>query len=258
MVAISIECADGRPLSALTDLIKARAKWMHETAEQSVTATLLDVLVSIRALTEVAKPNRKEIELKLTQLQPSFTGGRNKPRFCLRNGAARYQPRQNERVGQVPGVTKDNLKKCHVYRWNDIRGRSWLVVAPNEKSAKDWAYNKIRKRAERFKGLARTALSTLMMKAGSSTSQKMDNPRTSGKSSQLTNIQRRGNGDAFQITANDLLYYAKLALKGGDGAINLALMKAANKIASTITRKASKLLLFENIGVPFPEVKQRK
>lgn len=60
------------------------------------------------------------------------------------------------------------------------------------------------------------------------------------------------------MTAFDLLDYAKLALKGGDAAINQALMKAANKIASTINKKCEKLLLFEKIETPFPEIRQKK
>jgi len=60
------------------------------------------------------------------------------------------------------------------------------------------------------------------------------------------------------LTASDLLDYAKLALKGGDSAINQALMKAANKMASTINKKCEKLLLFEKLDTPFPEVKQKR
>ena len=101
-------------------------------------------------------------------------------------------------------------------------------------------------------------MSILMMKSGSSTSQRSESANAASKANQTTRVQRTGSGSTFQITAFDLLKYAKLALKGGDGAINLALMKAANKIASTINKKCEKLLLFENIGVPFPEVKQRK
>lgn len=67
-------------------------------------------------------------------------------------------------------MTKDNLKNCKVFKWNDIKGREWLIVALSESDAKDWALNKIQKRARRFKGLARTALSLLMMKSGSKTS----------------------------------------------------------------------------------------
>ena len=57
------------------------------------------------------------------------------------------------------------------------------------------------------------------------------------------------------MNASDLLDYAKLALKGGDAAINQALMKASNKIASVINKKCEKLLMFEKLDTPFPEVK---
>lgn len=131
---------------------------------------MLDVLVSIRALTAVAKPSKKEIDMTITPLKPSFTGGRNAPKFCLRNGTTRYTPTKNQRIGQTSGVNKNNLKTCKVFKWKDIKDREWLVVALSEKDAKDWALKKIQTRARRFKGLARTALSILMMKSGSKTS----------------------------------------------------------------------------------------
>ena len=170
MAEVSITCADGRPLSELAKLIEQRSKWLNETAEQSCTATMLDVLVSIRALTEVAKPNKKEINITITALKPSFTGGRKSPKFCLRNGTTRVTLPKNTRIGQTSGVTKDNLKNCKVFKWHDIKDREWLIVALSEKDAKDWALKKIQKRAARFKGLARTALSVLMKKSGSKTS----------------------------------------------------------------------------------------
>lgn len=66
-------------------------------------------------------------------------------------------------------MNKKNFKDCKVFKWIDINNREWLVVALSEKDAKDWAFNKIQKRSRRFKGLARTALSILMMKSGSKT-----------------------------------------------------------------------------------------
>ena len=174
MASVEVTCADNRPLSELTKLIEQRGKWLNETAEQSCTATMLDVLVSIRALTTIAKPSKKEIQMTLTNLKPSFTGGRNNPKFCLRNGATRYTPTKKQRIGQTSGVTKDVFNNCKVYKWKDIKEREWLIVALSEKDAKDWAFNKIQKRANRFKGLARTALSILMMKSGSKTAQKME------------------------------------------------------------------------------------
>ena len=86
----------------------------------------------------------------------------------------------------------------------------------------------------------------------------MENASAASKGEQTTRVEKTGNGSTFSLTAFDLLDYAKLALKGGDGAINQALMKAANKIASVITKKCEKLLLFEPIPPPFPEVKSRK
>lgn len=49
-----------------------------------------------------------------------------------------------------------------MFKWHDIKQRSWLIVAKTKKDAVDWAYEKIKKRASRFKGLARIALSLLM------------------------------------------------------------------------------------------------
>ena len=46
--------------------------------------------------------------------------------------------------------------------------------------------------------------------------------------------------------------------KGGDTAINQAIMKASNKIASVINQKCKNLLTFQPLGTPFPEVKSRK
>lgn len=85
----------------------------------------------------------------------------------------------------------------------------------------------------------------------------MENASAASKGEQTTRVEKTGNGSTFSLTAFDLLDYAKLALKGGDGAINQALMKAANKIASVINKKAERLLLFEKLDTPFPEVKQK-
>ena len=54
--AVSVTLADGRPVAELTRLLEQRAKWLDETAEQSVRATMLDVLVSLRAATPLPKP----------------------------------------------------------------------------------------------------------------------------------------------------------------------------------------------------------
>ena len=79
MADVQVTCGDGKPLAALSKLIEQRGKWLNETAEQSCAACMLDILVSLRALTMVAKPTKNEIVLTDTPLKPSFTGGRKTP-----------------------------------------------------------------------------------------------------------------------------------------------------------------------------------
>jgi hypothetical protein len=83
----------------------------------------------------------------------------------------------------------------------------------------------------------------------------MDNGNAAQKAQELTQVSRFKSGDRFSLSASDLLEYAKIALKGGDASINEALMKASNKIASVINKKCEKLLMFEKLDTPFPEVK---
>lgn len=254
MAVVSITCADGRPIQELSKLIELRSKWLKETAEQSCAATMLDVLVSLRALTTVAKPNKKEIHIEASNLIPSFYGGKGNVKFCLRNGKARYTLKSNERIGYA----SNDWKRCRIWKWNDdARKRIWYVVAPTSSEASKWALEKVKKRAQRFKGLARIALSKLMMLSGSKTSQQMDNSQAASKASQLTKVTKSGNGSSYSLQASDMLDYAKLALKGGDAAINQAIMKASNKIASVINTKCKNLLMFEKLDTPFPEVKSR-
>lgn len=86
----------------------------------------------------------------------------------------------------------------------------------------------------------------------------MDNADAAAKADTMTKVTKTGNGSSYSLEANDLLNYAKLALKGGDAAVNQAIMKASNKIASVINQKCKNLLSFDKIETPFPEVKSRK
>lgn len=264
---IKITAGDGRPLSELSKLIKERAKYLDETAEQSCAAVMIDVLVSLRALTKTASPKRSEVKVTQTALVPSFTqSGKNKPVFCLRLGKAKYQPASNERIGHAQkGRPTKEWKNCHVYKWIDNhrgkgKDRVWLIVARSQGQAETWALNKIRTRAKRFKGLARLAMSKLMNKAGSTTGgggESNSNANIIKKSEEMTQVQATKNGSYYTLEAKDLLDYAKAALKGGDSSINEALMKAANKIAAMINHKCKNLLLFDKLETPFPDIRQK-
>lgn len=253
MAYVNVTCADGRPIQALTKLIEQRGKWLNETAEQSCAAVMLDVLVSLRALTTTAKPKRNEIHIENSSLVLSFERiGKGKPRPCLRNGKAKYVLRKSERMA----FATDDWKKCKVWKWNDTTRKCvWYVVAHSSKEAQDWAFEKVKKRAQRFRGLARIALSKLMMMSGSKTSQPMDNAEAATKAQALTKVTKTGNGSSYSLEASDLLNYAKLALKGGDASVNQAIMKASNKIASVINQRCKDLLSFNKIETPFPQIR---
>ena len=91
---------------------------------------MLDILVSLRALTAVAKPNKKEIVIENSPLALSFTrqsGAKARP--CLRHGRARYALKSNERMMIIAG----DLKNSKVFTWKDTaHNRVWYIIANNQ------------------------------------------------------------------------------------------------------------------------------
>ena len=74
---------------------------------------------------------------------------------------------------------------------------------------------------ERYKGLAKTAISLLLKKTGSKPDPTRADPRASDTANRLSRVTKSGSGNAFNIQADDLLYYAKLAFKvDGDTALS--------------------------------------
>ena len=68
-----------------------------------------------------------------------------------------------------------------------------------------------------------------------------------------------GFGKGFELTIHDKLGYSVAALRGGRSAVDVALMKAANKIAGRITQHLKAHgNLDEAVPTPFPEVKRRR
>ena len=94
---------------------------------------MIDILVSLRALTAVAKPNKREVSIETTSLNLSFTqNGKSKPRPCLRIGKAKYTLKNNERMGYATA----DWKSCKVWKWNDeSHKRVWYIVAHSSKEA---------------------------------------------------------------------------------------------------------------------------
>ena len=217
----------------------------------------MNVLVSLRALAKEARPKASEIKLKITSLKVGWKQDGANKHPIIKNGNAEYTTGKGE--GVIWATRDESLYKlCKIWRWDDYKDRTWLIVAPNQSMAKERAMKKVQKRVTIYKGLAKTAISLLLKKTGSRPDPTKASPRASDTANRISRVTKSGSGSEFNIQVEDLLDYAKLAFKGGgDSAINLALMKAANKIVSIINKKCEKLLLFEKLDTPFPEVKQK-
>lgn len=262
MVTISAD-VDGRPLSELSRLIVARSRWLGESARDSVRATAVTFLQSLRALTRIAKRNGEKIELVPSNLLvPSFRRWGGKSRPCLRvgKGGNAYTPMKGTRVIYADGLTNFTAQKvwtAEITRGEGDRRRTYkyVVVASSQSSASRAVRRASAKRISSWRGLARAAVSALLRKAGGSST-------TSGKIGAKANdnarVTERGGGNSFSVQILDNLSYASVAVKGGTSGIALALQKACNKSASVINRRCADLLDFKPLPTPFPEIRQRK
>lgn len=263
-VKIEMTMEDGRSVKALQRLVEDRIKYTRESAEQALAACAIQVLISTRAATAVAKAQKAEVEC-VSNLVPSFytTGKVKTPCLRVRGSLARFYPT----VEKVVWSTAQGLKTrtLHVYSFLDRRGdkeTKYLIVAPSAAVAKRKASDIIKKRIARHKGLARCALGKLMNKTAETTNvSDAVNQKTAGVADKTTVVRRtRQGGDysgSYSLTCEDNLDYAMLALKGGQAAFDAACQKAANKIASVIQHKVGNGFFGPKIETPFPEVRQR-
>ena len=77
------------------------------------------------------------------------------------------------------------------------------------------------------------------------------------KSTTLADVETIQSGNTYTMRVTSNVEYGTEALKSGAQAIDLAMMKAANKTAGILNHIGG-LDFGEEIQTPFPEVKQRK
>lgn len=71
-------------------------------------------------------------------------------------------------------------------------------------------------------------------------------------------ISKTADKAVYNLDLYDELLYATLALKNGKSDIELAAQKAMNKVVSVMNQKCKKLLGFQKIETPFPEIMKRR
>lgn len=266
-IHISASTSDGMTLDQLGKVIQERMKYMHETARDSIAATAVQVLRSLRTVTKVAKPTKVKVEVKQEgSLYPSFYSIGGKKVFCLRNTATKARHVGNEKI--VPCVHGD-FPNQKVFAFTDTHSsklQKYLIVATSISQATQKARSIVARRAMQYSGLAKRALGVLMYKTNTKkVNDGLLSRRVETKANQVTTkrevIAKSADGGKYALILDDALRYALKALKGGRATVEVQMRKAINKVTSVINQKLKNSKDFfsrKKLPTPFPDLKSRK
>ena len=267
------------PLAQLSELIGYRQQVLKESLRDAVVACAIDALVSIRAATRKAKPSAPtnpeitlapeyvpSVHVDEEQLPTSWLVGcvrANVRRIpCLRDPSGkRIKPPHSVRWVSP----RAKFRQLHVFRVKPEheRDRPWLAVARNQSDALRAENERSKRRKQQHGGLARVALS-LCMKSLSTKNVPQDNVTEESEKlgTKFSDVQHviEQNGE-YGLHITDHLEYARLALQGGQGAVDDAIKRACNKVAGLLMHYQSQKglsVLPAQFGTPFPEVMRRR
>lgn len=262
---IRCQTASGKSLDELTKLIALRVERLKELSKDAVIATAIDVLISLRADTLVAEPDKSvDPPRRITPRGDLFISFRGKIP-CLRVGSRRGPEYSGggSFFFATEGAKAAELKVFQIVSCHE-RIDPYFVAARNVGEALKFEGRRIRTRVENKGGLAQTALGVAMAKISTR------NPATTNKknkiarvlASKLSHVTITGDGfgeGSFGLSYSSELDYSVAALKSGEGAMDAAMQRAANKIAGQITHAAHQAGDFEHdIKTPFPDVRRRR
>lgn len=286
---VTVDGASIRALDALSKTLAARMKYLNESVRDGAHAMLSLVLRSLRVSTKIAKATDIKVELKERgDLRFSYyaTGGlrefRDKKnlgettikvpvKMCVRNaGGVRIK---DDSCGKIRFVDLHGVKaktvKCFEFVDSYETGGTkfadrYLIVAASKGKATRYAKTIVSRRILRYAGLARRALTVLMVKSNTNGPAEKFSQRINAKAYEVTRtaegVKANANGGVYTLTALDNLRYAKNALKGGSADIDVAIKKAVNKCVGQITHrfKDSKFFNPGDLPLAFSEVKSRR
>ena len=262
---VQVDGASLRALEGFRSILEARQAYLGETAEASVRAMMVDSLKSLRTTTKVAKVSGIKVAVERNDaIKVSYftQGGVRKMCFRFGNGA--------RLVGNAEG--KQKFVECHgrklkdlaAYTFDDTEGDArYLIAAPSKGTATKSARQIVASRVMRYRGLARRAISALMIKTHSRAPADTFGRRVAAKAYEVTRTRETwqdlpSGGGVFSLRATDDLHYAKSALKGGASDVDRALMASANKAAGRIQHCCKDLLKKGALKTPFPEIQTKK
>lgn len=254
---------ESKPLQELARLMEKRMVLMRENSYDAAVATLINALVSLRAMTRRATPAKKTkvVVEPVNQYVPSASKRGGKFQRCLRT-------RDGVHITGIRRLRWENhgmpFHDLHVYRVMPEHAtvKPYLVVAPSASVAEDFEQKCARRRKDNYGELAKTALGIAMAKLSTKNVPTKSFARVSA--SKIAAVVQTQSGDELTIEARDMLDYAVPALPNGRSDVDIALMKAANKTQGILVQYLNKYGTFffgeaANIGpTPFPEVVRRR
>lgn len=263
---------EGRPLEALGELIAKRQKLLGESAQQATAATAIEALKSIRALTRTAagrKAKKSEWHLDAhPQLAAVYLGRDSfisiiKPQKGFKGAEVLKVKKQVTRAARST-IGKKELPSGRVFYARHLpsqkRGnnkRNFWIVAVSKTDAQTLTVEKTQKRIDRYGGLAKNVWRVAMGKIGAAAGFDKAGTKAVAKASSLASATAALQGRIFTLTVESNLDYNYSAMRGGKAAFDLALKRAANKIAGRLAQVAKKKML-DPVPTPFPEIVKRR
>lgn len=246
---------EGKPLSALQDMIKKRQSVLNESVKDAVVATAENVLVSLRSETRLASPPKiRSVQVKVEDTGYYASYSYSERRRVVRTGTSPYAAKV-QLDGRVHWLDRGvSRAQRHVYRVTPIRPgeEQYYVAAATPTVAATFERTRSFHRADRSASLARNALSHAMAKVSTRP------PKLGGKPSaskpRLTTVMHSDLGDQYALLIVDNIDYSIAALKGGESSISLAMMRASNKIAGRLAKWHETHFFSEKVATPFPEI----
>lgn len=264
---ISLKTADGKPIEAMTKILQARSKELGETTKQACIAMATNILRSLRVQTKVANENKMDLEITLAddKFYPSFarqkgSKGKNISTRVLRHGQNGPVVQPEKVVWKIGKYVKGQI--AHSYEVKDKISEDktiqYIIVAESAEQAKNYAKETHKNRVMRYKSLARFAIG-LAMKSIYDKGGGIDNTtqyaRRVAQNNVETTVSESGfNSGSANVHIHDKLNYAALALKNGEGSVNIAIQNALKKMIGYIKHKTQNKSLTESLKTSLDEL----
>lgn len=273
--------ADGKTLAVLGDLIAKRERLIGaETTRQAVTATAINVLSSVRAVTKVAKPNKANFDFKIMPAPGVVAGFKSSKGVAKGHRVVRAIGGHEMTGARVVNLAGKYSRKESVLCFTVIhkvprvmsivvggRGadadehRRHYVIARSANDVRAWAEAKMKKYIKRYAGMAKWIVGQAQSRIAKGVNHGDFGALRSSYATRtaLHNLVTEIGGDGFNsgtffISVKDGLRYATLALQNGPADVEFAFKKAANRTAGILNHSFG-YRLDEPIPTPFPEVK---